>query len=91
MAARHSQQVELAYDHCQRIVRDHYENFPVASFILPKRLRRPISVIYAFARNADDFADEGDLDADTRLKKLKEYDNKLNEIAKELEILLWTP
>jgi squalene synthase HpnC len=81
MVARNSQQVEQAYNHCQQMVRSHYENFPVASFILPKHLRRPISVIYAFARNADDFADEGDWDADTRLAKLKDYDDKLDIIA----------
>ena len=69
-----------AYAHCQKMVRDHYENFPVASFILPKRLRQPISVIYAFARTADDFADEGDWDAETRLTKLKEYDDYLDAI-----------
>lgn len=69
-----------AYAHCQKMVRDHYENFPVASFILPKRLRQPISVIYAFARTADDFADEGDWDTETRLTKLKEYDDYLDAI-----------
>lgn len=86
MVARDSQQVEQAYAHCQQVVSSHYENFPVASFILPKHLRRPISVIYAFARNADDFADEGDLDADTRLEKLKDYDDKLDKIAAEQEL-----
>ena len=39
---------------------DHYENFPVASILLPARLRQPIEVIYRFARSADDIADEGD-------------------------------
>ena len=39
---------------------DHYENFPVASWLLPKRLRQPIEAIYRFARSADDIADEGD-------------------------------
>jgi len=75
-----SQQVANAYAHCQKMVRDHYENFPVASFILPKRLRQPISVIYAFARTADDFADEGDWDNETRLTKLKQYDDYLDAI-----------
>lgn len=51
----------------------HYENFPVASIILPARLRAPIRAIYAFARSADDFADEGDLPAERRLKQLGEY------------------
>jgi squalene synthase HpnC len=54
----------------------------VASFILPRRLRQPISVIYAFARTADDFADEGDWDAETRLTNLKEYDDHLDAIEK---------
>jgi len=75
------QKITDAYAYCQQIVRSHYENFPVASFILPKRLRQPISVIYAFARTADDFADEGDWDAETRLTKLREYDEYLDAIA----------
>ena len=39
---------------------DHYENFPVASLLLPARLREPVNAIYAFARSADDIADEGE-------------------------------
>jgi phytoene/squalene synthetase len=39
---------------------DHYENFPVASILLPRRLRPAVEAIYAFARSADDIADEGD-------------------------------
>jgi len=79
--AASAQHIANAYAFCQKMVRSHYENFPVASFILPKRLRQPISVIYAFARTADDFADEGDWDAETRLTKLKEYDDYLDAIA----------
>ena len=86
MVASETQQVEQAYAYCQQMVRSHYENFPVASFILPKALRKPISVIYAFARNADDFADEGDWDVDTRLAKLKDYDDKLDAIANKQAI-----
>ncbi|NOX75370.1 MAG: squalene synthase HpnC [Gammaproteobacteria bacterium] len=81
MAADNCQLTAAAYAHCQQQVRSHYENFPVASFILPKRLRQPISVIYAFARTADDFADEGDDDAETRLAKLTEYDEYLHAIT----------
>ncbi|MDR2875642.1 MAG: squalene/phytoene synthase family protein, partial [Methylobacillus sp.] len=44
-----------------KLARTHYENFPVASILLPRHLREPIALIYAFARQADDFADEGDL------------------------------
>jgi phytoene synthase len=46
------------FAHCRRVARDHAENFPVASFLLPRALRDPIAAIYAFARAADDFADE---------------------------------
>lgn len=52
---------------------DHYENFPVASRLLPKRLREPVEAIYVFARGADDVADEGDADAQTRLEQLAQY------------------
>jgi squalene synthase HpnC len=76
-----AQRLDEAYHYCRQLVRNHYENFPVASIILPRQLRQPISVIYAFARTADDFADEGDWDAETRLTKLKDYDDKLEAIA----------
>lgn len=49
---------------------DHYENFPVASVLLPARLRRPVTAIYRFARTADDVADEGDAPAHARLRDL---------------------
>ena len=60
---------------------DHYENFPVASWLLPARLRRPIEVIYAFARSADDFADEGDWPNEQRLAWLGAYDRELETIS----------
>ena len=56
----------------------HYENFPVASLLLPAPLREPIEVIYRFARSADDFADEGDDDPETRLRKLDDYRRQLH-------------
>lgn len=59
---------------------DHYENFPVASILLPRRLRHPISVIYTFARKADDFADEGNISNDTRLQMLEEFRQELERI-----------
>lgn len=52
---------------------DHYENFPVASVLLPAHLRRPVAIIYRFAREADDFADEGDAPAHTRLAQLDHF------------------
>lgn len=59
----------------------HYENFPVASILLPRRLRRPVGIIYDFARQADDFADEGDLDDATRLALLDGFRAELQRIA----------
>ena len=52
---------------------DHYENFPVASWLLPARLRPPIEAIYGFARGADDVADEGEASAAERLAGLDRY------------------
>ena len=72
------QDIDDAYRHCLRLTRNHYENFPVASRLLPRRLQRPIAVIYAFARSADDFADEGDLSVETRLARLDDYVAKLD-------------
>jgi len=60
----------------------HYENFPVASFILPRRLRRPIRAIYAFARAADDIADEGDAAAEQRHANLSKFYAGLNAIER---------
>lgn len=60
----------------------HYENFPVASVLLPARLRRPIASIYRFARTADDIADEGDAVAEVRLRELAALDEKLEALAR---------
>lgn len=60
---------------------DHYENFPVASWLLPRRLREPVAAIYGFARSADDIADEGELDDRERLRRLDGYRAELAKIA----------
>lgn len=52
---------------------DHYENFPVASWLCPAELRPPIAAIYWFARTADDVADEGDAAAEKRFETLAKY------------------
>src|SRR6266571_1554488 len=57
-----------------------YENFPVASVLLPAAMRRPVSLIYRFARTADDFADEGDLRPHERLAHLEGYRAELRRI-----------
>ncbi len=59
---------------------DHYENFPVASILMPKRLCKPVAAIYHFARVADDIADEGELSNEERLKRLDEFRAELASI-----------
>ena len=62
---------------------DHYENFPVASFLLPAHLREPVEAIYAFARSADDVADEGDALPVMRLARLNDYRRALLAIEQQ--------
>jgi len=59
---------------------DHYENFPVASLLLPHALRGAVRDIYRFARSADDIADEGNADTTTRLAQLAAYRVQLQRI-----------
>jgi len=60
---------------------DHYENFPVASWLCPPRLRPPIAAIYHFARTADDIADEGQASAEERLADLAAYRADLHAVV----------
>jgi squalene synthase HpnC len=69
-----------AYRYCQDLAAEHYENFPVASQLLPRGFRQPITVIYAFARTADDFADEGNRSSAERLKLLNDYESRLQHL-----------
>lgn len=52
--------LEESYHYCQLLAQSHYENFPVASVAIPKKIRKHIAAVYAFARCADDFADEAE-------------------------------
>jgi hydroxysqualene synthase len=52
-------EIERAYAVCRALARSHYENFPVASWLLPRPMRPHVAAVYAFARVADDIADEG--------------------------------
>ena len=70
-----------AYAFCERLAREHYENFPVASILLPKRMRPHIAAIYAFARTADDFADEPGREPQARLRLLDEFELRLRAAA----------
>lgn len=60
---------------------DHYENFPVASILLPRHLRKAVTDIYRFARSADDLADEGDASSAERLAALQVYRDAILKIA----------
>ena len=73
--------LDQAYAECEALARRHYENFPVGSWLLPRAMRRPVTVIYAFARKADDLADEGDLQTAERLAGLQCLQDMLDGIA----------
>jgi phytoene synthase len=62
---------------CARLARAHYENFPVASWLIPKRVRPAVQAIYAFARIADDFADE-EAHEGRRTERLAEWERMLD-------------
>lgn len=70
---RHAAIAQASLQHAQQ----HYENFPVASVLLPKRYRTAVAMIYSFARQSDDFADEGDVAPDKRLASLQRFRDEL--------------
>jgi len=73
--------VSDAYRVCEREARAHYENFPVASRLLPRRMRPHVAAVYAFARAADDFADEGDRPSAERLALIDGWEFRLRHAA----------
>lgn len=80
--APRSYSVAEAFAHCERVAKAHYENFPVGSVLVPKRLRPHVFNIYAFARTADDFADEGydpPVSLNERLAALEDWESKLED------------
>ena len=58
------------------LARNHYENFPVASFLIPHYYRNDVAIVYWFARTADDLADEGKVDSAKRLNELNNFENE---------------
>jgi squalene synthase HpnC len=66
-----------AYAYCRKKAFGHYENFPVASLLLPPQARDAVAAVYAFARRADDFADEPEF-AGRRLQLLKAWQANLS-------------
>jgi squalene synthase HpnC len=74
--------LQSSYAYCENLAQSHYENFPVGSILVPKHLRKFFYSIYAFARIADDFADEGydqDYSEQERLELLNEWQVMLGE------------
>lgn len=68
------------------MAKKHYENFPVASFLIPKYYRKDIAIVYWFARTADDLADEGNFDPIKRLDEMNKFENEfLKSLNKESE------
>ncbi len=65
--------LDQAYEYCARLARSHYENFTVASWLMPRAMRPHMHAIYAYARIADDFADE-----DHDLAKLDGWEHELD-------------
>ena len=78
MVAR-SRELRDAYAACQALAQSHYENFPVASRLLPSHLRPHVAAVYAFARTADDFADEPGPPRDERLQRLIDWRRRLHD------------
>jgi squalene synthase HpnC len=70
--------IARAYAACEAMARTHYENFPVASRLLPRAMRPHIAAVYAYARVADDIADEGQAPADDRRMRLDAWQRRLH-------------
>jgi phytoene synthase len=70
--------LDAAYAECLALASAHYENFPVASRLVPAALRRHVAAIYAFARTADDFADEDGYTTRERLRLLDDWLERLH-------------
>jgi squalene synthase HpnC len=80
-----SRRLQQAYRTCERIAREHDENFPVASRLLPPAMRAHVAAVYAFARTADDFADEGSRPAAERLRLLDDWSARLHACARQAD------
>jgi squalene synthase HpnC len=73
-----SEPIARAFAACEAMARSHYENFPVASRLLPRAMRPHIAALYAFARVADDLADEGRAPAEYRREQLAAWRRRLH-------------
>ena len=70
---------EDGFQYCEKIARSHYENFPVASRFVSKKIRKYVWAIYAFARIADDYADEPGFTLAERMDNLNQWEQYLDE------------
>jgi len=71
--------LNTAYQKSIDFTKSHYENFPVISLFIPVEFKKHIAIVYQFARQADDFADEGDVNESVRLENLQRYEYQLND------------
>jgi len=78
MVSSWSEPLASAYAACEAMARAHYENFPVASRLLPAAMRPHVAAVYAYARVADDIADEGSAPAADRLERLSAWQGRLH-------------
>ena len=72
-------EIEIAYKNAIHFTKSHYENFPVLSVFVPKHLQKHVAIVYQFARQADDIADEGTFTVRERIVKLAEYEKQLDD------------
>ena len=72
---------DYSLKYCKKITKEHYENFPVASFLLPKKLRAPIMAIYAYARYADDIVDSCKLSIDKKTYLINHLENIIKNLT----------
>ncbi len=73
----------IGYKKACELAKLHYENFPVASLLIPANFRNDIAIVYWFARTADDYADEGDYSASLKLEKLQLFEDGLKTLLKD--------
>jgi hydroxysqualene synthase len=78
----HQKTLNKSYSEVISLAQAHYENFPVASFLIPAKYRKDVAIIYWFARTADDIADEGDIPEDERIARLDKFEERFNMLMK---------
>src|SRR5690606_1012183 len=72
--------IESSFKYCEKIAKQHYENFPVGSFLVPADKRKYVCAIYAFARYADDISDSAEDSLEVKLTELNTLDKELDAI-----------